>query len=160
MRTKSLSARPRDSLRLANGRGFDLYAIHTKVFSETTAAAAASDCERIEQSTSELERALPVNSSRAVSEEEQHEVARRQIVAILGMGRKERISAKTDQVVPTATTRPSNLTSLSPLALEAQEDLAVAEAKTEEKRQEDPCDRIAFMLVPKSRYEFQPLVAV
>ena len=45
------------------------------------------------------------------------------------------------------------------LALEAQEDLAVAEANTE-KDKEYPCDGITFLLVLKMRYEFQPLVAV
>ncbi|KAF8926665.1 hypothetical protein BGZ58_011008 [Dissophora ornata] len=156
-RTKSLSTRPRNSLRLANGRGFDFCSFQTKTSSETTTTITTSDYERIDQSTSELQRALPVNGSHSVSEEEQHEATRRQVIAFLAMGRKERISAKTGQAVPTTATRPTNLAYLSPLALEAQGDLAVAEEK---KQEEDPCDRIAFMLVPKSRYEFQPLVAV
>ncbi|KAI7831325.1 hypothetical protein BC939DRAFT_438261, partial [Gamsiella multidivaricata] len=57
---------------------------------------------------------------------------------------------------------------LSPLAVEAQEVLpqqwedeegeAEREKNMIESELQDPCEHIAFMLVPKSRYEFQPLV--
>ncbi|KAF9366696.1 hypothetical protein BGX34_010371 [Mortierella sp. NVP85] len=158
MRAKSLSARPRDSLRLANGRGLDLsFATNPQPAypAATTPAPAMQDTDR---SKDDLNRALPGYWN------EEQEAAKRQVMGILAMGRKERVSAKTGQAMavrPVSKTNNSG-TFLSPLALEAQDDLALQASsnwnKPKPALEEDPCQRIAFMLVPKSRYEFQPLV--
>ncbi|KAF9946619.1 hypothetical protein BGZ65_009532 [Modicella reniformis] len=170
-RAKSLSARARDSLRLANGRGLDLsFSIiqpDLQQPSETTTMMTTS-LQGTEQSEYDLDKALPENPIvHYMLDKEQQEVAKRQIMGLLAMGRKERISAKTGQAIavrPVPNTNSSG-TCLSPLALEAQEDLSYQASTTDWDRNqkpawknEDPCQRIAFMLVPKSRYEFQPLV--
>lgn len=143
----------------------------------------------VEKSTNDLESALPgaglgrstgtpilpaiVTTGGRPADVQQQQKARRQIISLLAMGRKDRISAKTGYAMKsgssstasspttptTASTTATSLTQLSPLALEAQEDLFVSPADAGEKgEEEDPCEKIAFMLVPKSRYEFQPLV--
>lgn len=196
--------RQRDSLRLANGHGLDFdtflpstaYSGAASTSTEEEASAAA-----VERSNNDLESALPgaslgrstgppvfsaiVTTGGRLSDIDQQQKARRQIISLLAMGRKDRISAKTGHVMksgsstcsspstPTtacasasASTPTTPLSQLSPLALEAQEELFVspgAGVRSEEKMKtkggaEDPCEKIAFMLVPKSRYEFQPLV--
>ncbi|KAF9380533.1 hypothetical protein CPB97_008284 [Podila verticillata] len=153
-RTRSLcsSIKKRDSLtlRFANGRGLEL----TKF--EPPKAVTTTESANFQQSATALQGALPsitnvspTEATTTTTPGDEQEWTRRQVVAILAMGRKERVSAKTGQSMSSSAKAP-----LSPLALEAQEDLEVAPV------QQDPCEQISFMLVPKSRYEFQPLVAV
>ncbi|KAG0288552.1 hypothetical protein BGZ96_007712 [Linnemannia gamsii] len=196
--------RQRDSLRLANGHGLDFDTFLPPTTSSVTASTSAEEeasAAAVERSTNDLESALPgaglgrstgppvlpaiVTTGGRISDLDQQQKARRQIISLLAMGRKDRISAKTGHIMksgssmssspstPTtasvsasASTPTTPLSQLSPLALEAQEDLFVspgAGVGSEEKMKakggdEDPCEKIAFMLVPKSRYEFQPLV--
>ncbi|KAF9131482.1 hypothetical protein BGX30_013091 [Mortierella sp. GBA39] len=184
--------RQRDSLRLANGHGLDFDTVlppTTTASNVTTSTSAEDEASAVEKSTNDLESALPgaglgrstappvlpaiVTTGGRLVDMEQQQKARRQIISLLAMGRKDRISAKTGHsmksgsstasspTTPTTTsTLATSLSQLSPLALEAQEDLFVSPAAAEEKKggEEDPCEKIAFMLVPKSRYEFQPLV--
>ncbi|KAG0323810.1 hypothetical protein BGZ99_002480 [Dissophora globulifera] len=159
----SLSSRPRDSLRLANGRGLNFTALQTKSLLDTAAATTTSttplDNSDIELSASTQDKAslaTLIHASPSTSEEEQYEVTRRQIIALLASGRKERISVKTGQAMASSSSH-----HLSPLAIEAQENLLTpSPGEQKQADEEDPCERIAFMLVPKSRYEFQPLVMV
>ncbi|KAK5815583.1 hypothetical protein F5H01DRAFT_342498 [Linnemannia elongata] len=185
--------RQRDSLRLANGHGLDfdtfLPPATTTAFNVTTSTSAGDEASAVEKSTNDLESALPgpglgrstgppvlpaiVTTGGRPADRDQQQKARRQILSLLAMGRKDRISAKTGHAMKsgsstasspttpsTASSSATLLSQLSPLALEAQEDLFVKPAAAEEKKggEEDPCEKIAFMLVPKSRYEFQPLV--
>ncbi|KAF9541303.1 hypothetical protein EC957_003259 [Mortierella hygrophila] len=183
--------RQRDSLRLANGHGldFDTFLPPTTTDSNVPTSSAEDEVSAVEKSTNDLESALPgaglgrsttppvlpaiVTTGSRFVDMEQQQKARRQIISLLAMGRKDRISAKTGHSMKsgsstasspttptTASTLATTLSQLSPLALEAQEDLFVTPATAEEKEggEEDPCEKIAFMLVPKSRYEFQPLV--
>ncbi|KAG0076174.1 hypothetical protein BGZ93_001108 [Podila epicladia] len=163
-RTRSLcmSLNKRDSLtlRFANGRGLDL-----TMFEPPKPVAVATE-EEVQQPTT-ADGALPsiitsapltgttATPTKTSGPEDEQEWTRRQVVAILAMGRKERLSAKTGQAIPHVS-QGSTKAPLSPLALEAQED-PVPETTSV---QPDLCERISFMLVPKSRYEFQPLVAV
>ncbi|KAF9317871.1 hypothetical protein BG003_000183 [Podila horticola] len=162
-RTQSLCAslKKQDSLtlRFANGRGLDL-----TMFEPPKPAVAAE--EEVQRSTTALDGALPsiihsapptgTTPTKRSGPEDEQEWTRRQVVAILAMGRKERVSAKTGQSIPRVQGPSSSAKApLSPLALETQED-PVPEASV----QPDPCEQISFMLVPKSRYEFQPFVAV
>lgn len=156
-RTRSLcsSIKKHDSLtlRFANGRGLDLTMIEpAKAVTPTTESA------NVQRSATASEGALPstttvppTGATTTTTPSDEQEWTRRQVVAILAMGRKERVSAKTGQSIS-----PSAKAPLSPLALEAQEDLP----QVAPVQQQDPCEQISFMLVPKSRYEFQPLVAV
>jgi len=147
-----------------------------------------------------------------MSDMDEHESMRREILAILALGRKgtrrgavvsgSRSAAGGNgdsQAKTTATATPAAMTTttttvtvsrpaastttastahrLSPLAVEAQEHipeqvedddddevLKMTATGTKAMRMEegaemmDPCEHIAFMLVPKSRYEFQPLI--
>ncbi|KAF9409546.1 hypothetical protein BGZ94_001923 [Podila epigama] len=197
-RSKSLSsilrAPKRDpyTLRFANGRGLDLTAIARSKAAldgalpniEVNATTNVANSGRQETET-DAQGSVVVGSEMA-SEEDEQEWTRRQVVALLAMGRKERVSAKTGQpmshntqgrlttsslttkgssqgVAVTTTTTTMEVPILSPLALEAQED-PVPSPKVPEPSSSsdlsDPCEQISFMLVPKSRYEFQPLVAV
>ncbi|KAF9192888.1 hypothetical protein BGZ49_003372 [Haplosporangium sp. Z 27] len=158
-RKKSLSTNPRDtSLRLANGHGVDLPALKSRVHPNGTVT------KDIEQPTNGLEELIPVeeNITHDTSEFEQQDKARRQIIELLGMGRKERISAKTGLTMAARLKTKSSVTTpiLTPLALEACQDLSLINPTSTTNEEVDPCEHIAFMLVPKSRYEFQPLVAV
>ncbi|KAF9901442.1 hypothetical protein EC991_006113 [Linnemannia zychae] len=202
-RANSLPSRrrpQRDSLRLANGHGLDFNTFlppisvttsFSTISAGTTSSVAADDeqASAVERSTNNLESALPARSSldpapvaivtsSRLSDMDQQQKARRQIISLLAMGRKDRISAKTGHVMKNGTSsssQPSTPTTgsspttpvsqLTPLALEAQEDLFVTRTASEvaggqkdKQGEEDPVERIAFMLVPKSRYEFQPLV--
>ncbi|KAF8952945.1 hypothetical protein BGZ46_003335 [Entomortierella lignicola] len=158
-RKKSLSTNPRDtSLRLANGHGVDLPALKSRVHLNGTVT------KDIELPTNDLEELIPVeeNTTHDTSEFEQQDKARRQIIELLGMGRKERISAKTGLTMAARLKTKSSVTTpkLTPLALEACQDLSLIDPTSTTNEEVDPCEHIAFMLVPKSRYEFQPLVAV
>ncbi|KAG0031003.1 hypothetical protein BGZ82_007168 [Podila clonocystis] len=155
----SLSKRDSLTLRFANGRGLDL------TMFESPKPTVATE-EEVQRSTTALDGALPsiitsapqtgaTTLTKSSGPEDEQKWTRRQVVAILAMGRKERVSAKTGQSIPRVS-QGSTKAPLSPLALEAQEN-PIAEAASV---QPDPCEKIAFMLVPKSRYEFQPLVAV
>ncbi|KAF9356600.1 hypothetical protein BGX34_009849, partial [Mortierella sp. NVP85] len=114
-------------------------------------------------------------------DEEETESMQKQISAILALGRKD-IRRRRSSGSRTSTPTPQ----LSPLAVEAQEypDTSSSDDNESERSNEDesvhenmapfsdipatamtmetglknPCEHIAFMLVPKSRYEFQPLV--
>ncbi|KAF9962311.1 hypothetical protein BGZ72_007364 [Mortierella alpina] len=140
-----------------------------------------------------------------ISDMDEHESMRKEILAILALGRKGARRAASssrsgsghvgDISATTTTTtllRPPQLAAsststaphrLSPLAVEAQEhipELVIEEDEDDDDEtiedgamkmtatskamradgaeMVDPCEHIAFMLVPKSRYEFQPLV--
>ncbi|KAG0014861.1 hypothetical protein BGZ80_010186 [Entomortierella chlamydospora] len=155
LQTQSSPDSPRSSLRLANGRGLDLPMVNSRPQLNDLFI------QDVERSADELGKSLPTNESVLdhASELEQENEIRRQIIEILAMGRKERISARTGQAIGIHPESKLSTIPLSPLALEAQEipPIDPVEALNEEV---DPCERIAFMLVPKSRYEFQPLVAV
>ncbi|KAG0225430.1 hypothetical protein BGX31_007655 [Mortierella sp. GBA43] len=190
----------RNSLRLANGRGMDFSC-------EEKTAATPSLSERSEESSpqpqpqqqqqqqqqeeeeEEEQQQQPPTPTITASEilessdvdEEEHESMRKQISAILALGRKDtrrRRSLGSRASTPTPC--------LSPLAVEAQEYFTDSMTRDEESEGDDddddepaeegttpfcdlptvtmetglkdPCEHIAFMLVPKSRYEFQPLV--
>ncbi|KAF9920444.1 hypothetical protein FBU30_009718 [Linnemannia zychae] len=187
--------RQRDSLRLANGHGlnFDAFLSPTLVSNISTVTANSSSVEEeanaVERSTNDLESALPglglgrvtplpaaIITNGQSSDIDQQQKARRQIISLLALGRKDRNTGKTSQSIKsigstsssstptTATTPITPLSQLSPLALEAQDDLFVeknsSDASTNggEKKENEEIEKIAFMLVPKSRYEFQPLV--
>ncbi|KAF9417750.1 hypothetical protein BGZ76_004489, partial [Entomortierella beljakovae] len=168
-RTKSPSSSPsnshhRNSLRLANGRGFDLPSLKSrkKLPEEFTQETSESNLESENDNTTITEEPFVTVESTETSDPNQQSELRRQIMDLLSRGRKARISAKTGQAIPVRTTEKTPApvpTLLSPLALEAQD---IQPLKTSDTHCEDvdPCDQIAFMLVPKSRYEFQPLVAV
>ncbi|KAF9920181.1 hypothetical protein FBU30_010035 [Linnemannia zychae] len=113
----------------------------------------------------------------SVLDPEEHESMRQQIVAILSLDRNDMRRRPSSRPRSRSATpgldRPQQTDQhidqhqqehLSPLAVEAQDILPV-DPKTTQKEQEvaaelaDPCGHIAFMLVPKSQYEFQPLVA-
>ncbi|KAI1314419.1 hypothetical protein EDD11_002206 [Mortierella claussenii] len=192
-----------NSLRLANGRGLN--------FSTSVAPP-----NYIEQQLHGMTMDGGYLSTEAETEADdtlEHESMRKQIVAILSLGRKDlrrrssssagrSRNASTPALSSPSTSSSSSSTSstcpsssfssmhcLSPLAVEAQEDLYPVQeheqehaeqlvAKEDEmgieqekpfdksgsltaghsEMQEDPCEKIVFMLVPKSRYEFQPLV--
>ncbi|KAI9241893.1 MAG: hypothetical protein BYD32DRAFT_457536 [Podila humilis] len=153
-RTRSLcsSIKKRDSLtlRFANGRGLDLTKFEPpKALTTTKNAKLQRSATALQGALPSITNASPTEATTTTTPGDEQEWTRRQVVAILAMGRKERVSAKTGQLMSSSAKAP-----LSPLALEAQEDLEVAPV------QQDPCEQISFMLVPKSRYEFQPLVAV
>ncbi|KAF9278913.1 hypothetical protein BGZ68_008237 [Mortierella alpina] len=175
-RAKSLSARPISSLRLANGRGLDLEIFQSMpsavldVKSSSNHHVDAPAIVHMDRDSSPL--------SNIADDEDPQKLARRQVLTLLAMGRKDRVSAKTGQVLPqTPTPSPDSLLSswtattageqpLSPLALETRDDedyeqpLQTDAVGAMQVGGVDPCERIAFMLVPKSRYEFQPLVAL
>ncbi|KAF9177916.1 hypothetical protein BGZ50_008245 [Haplosporangium sp. Z 11] len=158
-RSRSLTSPQRRSLRLANGHGLDLTMSSPNTITTTDSTIVSSASQDIEKSTSELDKALFIDAHCA--EEDPQEAARRQVAALLAMGRKDRVSAKTGQVI-TRSTPPQSETHISPLAVEAQQDMPLDSSTSEQKLfvKEDPCEHIAFMLVPKSRYEFQPLVVM
>ncbi|KAG0197212.1 hypothetical protein BGX28_009289 [Mortierella sp. GBA30] len=173
-RSKSVRMRPQSILRLANGRGLDLDMLQPKPITDSPGPIHG------EQSACDLKSSMVLSdpsmsatglySSLAhTDDDDPQEAVRRQVLALLALGRKERISAKTGQVIPQSPSlglsSAAKQEHLSPLALEAQEELphktdAVSQLKEQKNEEEDPCERIAFMLVPKSRYEFQPLVVV
>ncbi|KAG0372585.1 hypothetical protein BGX24_000059 [Mortierella sp. AD032] len=116
---------------------------------------------------------------------EEHESMRQQIVAILSLDRNDmrrrpsskprsrsttpRIpqdhssSQQEDQKQQQQPQHQLELECLSPLAVEAQEvlpeDPKTIQAQEVAAELADPCEHIAFMLVPKTQYEFQPLIA-
>ncbi|KAG0045385.1 hypothetical protein BGZ83_009402 [Gryganskiella cystojenkinii] len=198
--------RRHDSLRLANGRGLDLTML-TKDLKNKKGDEAATARQEFARSTSTLDGALPSsglyitnnnhNNNLNIYQDSDRDAdlqqeARRQVVALLAMGRKDRVPSKPTVATATTTTMTTKATAatltrptpvlptkvspknrvittttfISPLALEALEpppvpveEKSVRNSKKEEDEEEDLCERIAFMLVPKSRYEFQPLVA-
>ncbi|KAG0248391.1 hypothetical protein BG011_000132 [Mortierella polycephala] len=159
-RRKSLTFPQRRSLRLANGRGLDLTMFSPNTTTTTTDSTIMSSAsQNTEKSASELDKALCIDAQGA--EEDPQEAARHQVATILAMGRKDRVSARTGQVM-THSTHSQSGTHLSPLAVETQQDMPLDSSTSEQglSVKEDPCERIAFMLVPKSRYEFQPLVVM
>ncbi|KAF9900231.1 hypothetical protein EC991_007704 [Linnemannia zychae] len=121
-----------------------------------------------------------VNPS-SVLDLEEHESMRQQIVAILSLDRNDMRRRLSSRPKSRSTTpglsqdptegqleqqqhqQPLQLECLSPLAVEAQD--VLPEDPQTIKEQEvaaelaDPCEHIAFMLVPKTQYEFQPLIA-
>lgn len=132
----------------------------------------------VAKSTGVISPAVPTS----VLDLEEHESMRQQIVAILSLDRNDmrrRPSSKprtrsTTPGLSSSSEQPSLLEEqqeeyqqeecLSPLAVEAQEILPADHLKTIQEQEvaaelADPCEHIAFMLVPKSQYEFQPLIA-
>ncbi|KAF9926997.1 hypothetical protein BGZ67_007799 [Mortierella alpina] len=131
-RAKSLSTRPSSSLRLANGRGLDLEIYQSKPSADQDAGSAFSH---------HVDTPLIAHMGRASSplsniadDEDPQKLARRQVLTLLAMGRKDRVSAKTGQVLPhTPLPLPDSLLSswtatttgeqrLSPLALETRDE--------------------------------------
>ncbi|KAF9575843.1 hypothetical protein EC968_001226 [Mortierella alpina] len=172
VRTKSLNTGASGSLRLANGRGLDLDIVKSRTIANQDSVSAS--VHRLDDRL--IVRGDSSSLSSITGDEDPQKLARHQVLTLLAMGRKNRVSAKTGQVLPheplplpdsllsswtTTTTRDHQL---SPLALETQDDdelpLQTNTAEAQPSGSEDPCERIAFMLVPKSRYEFQPLVAL
>ncbi|KAF9542279.1 hypothetical protein EC957_002163 [Mortierella hygrophila] len=114
---------------------------------------------------------------------EEHESMRQQIVAILSLDRNDmrrrpssrpKSRSTTPGLSSSSSDHPALLEELqdeqvpqeylSPLAVEAQEILPADHLKAIQEQEvaaelADPCEHIAFMLVPKSQYEFQPLIA-
>ncbi|KAG0333321.1 hypothetical protein BG004_000891 [Podila humilis] len=136
------------------------------VSTPNTAVGQAAEAAKTTTTTTTTTTSSSSSSPSLCSPMDEQEWTRRQVIAILAMGRKERISAKTgQQIVSNQTMVPSTYnnniskTLLSPLALEAQ-DVPTTNQQAEGLEEADPCEKIAFMLVPKSRYEFQPLVGV
>ncbi|KAK3825862.1 MAG: hypothetical protein J3Q66DRAFT_365580 [Benniella sp.] len=198
---------PRNSLRLANGRGLDfLKGCEEK--KTTTTVYYQYDHQQLQQQQQQQQQQqpeqqqqeqeqeqeqlsqeqLPVPTVTATEfvesiehDEEETESMQKQISAILALGRKD-IRRRRSSGSRTSTPIPQ----LSPLAVEAQEypDTSSSDDNESERSNEDesvhenkapfsdipatamtmetglknPCEHIAFMLVPKSRYEFQPLV--
>ncbi|KAG0204085.1 hypothetical protein BGX33_008706 [Mortierella sp. NVP41] len=177
----------RNSLRFANGRGLDFSStpsISSGGSSRTRSSVDLKGSLATTTGTDETE-VLPTITTTSVDsvvvssviptsvlDLEEHEAMRQQIVAILSLDRNDmrrrpssrpksrnesssqQLQQQQGQQVPQEC--------LSPLAVEAQEILP--EKKTLEEDEvaaelANPCEHIAFMLVPKSQYEFQPLVA-
>ncbi|KAF9322447.1 hypothetical protein BGZ91_004326 [Linnemannia elongata] len=114
---------------------------------------------------------------------EEHESMRQQIIAILSLDRNDMRRRPSSRPKSRSTTPGLSSSSsdhltlleelqeeqvpqeyLSPLAVEAQDILPADHLKTIQEQEvaaelADPCEHIAFMLVPKSQYEFQPLIA-
>ncbi|KAF9575357.1 hypothetical protein EC968_003408 [Mortierella alpina] len=209
----------RRSLRFANGRGLD-FSTFVDPRGDRKAADANANATFRREGTDHQAAAYPLVSSattstslssvlETVSDTDEHESMRKEILAILALGRKgttrravsrsRSVSGNNghrrhrDSSAATKVSRPtaSTLTVphlLSPLAVEAQEHIPVQreeededdEDEDEDENEEDetanmmatgtkkammegaemidPCEHIAFMLVPKSRYEFQPLI--
>ncbi|KAF9085727.1 hypothetical protein BGX23_009424 [Mortierella sp. AD031] len=177
----------RNSLRFANGRGLDFSStpsISSGGSSRTRSSVDLKGSLATTTGTDETE-VLPTITTTSVDsvvvssviptsvlDLEEHEAMRQQIVAILSLDRNDmrrrpssrpksrnesssqQLQQQQGQQVPQEC--------LSPLAVEAQEILP--EKKTLEEDEvaaelANPCEHIAFMLVPKSQYEFQPLMA-
>ncbi|KAF9281153.1 hypothetical protein BGZ68_006816 [Mortierella alpina] len=212
----------RRSLRFANGRGLDFstFIDPRSEKADNTNSTSTTDANAAPKEGMDLAYSLVSSASTSTSlssfletmsdNTEEHESMRKEILAILALGRKgtrravsssrsasgsghshgDRSSSSSSATTTTAT-RPAALTStphrLSPLAVEAQEHIPVQVTEEDEEDDEeddeeeeveavkgsamgmkkalmdgaemiDPCEHIAFMLVPKSRYEFQPLV--
>lgn len=130
------------------------------------------------ESTVVISSAVPTS----VLDLEEHESMRQQIVAILSLDRNDMRRRPSSRPKSRSTTPGLSSSSdhlalleelqeeqvpqeyLSPLAVEAQEILPADHLKTIQEQEvaaelADPCEHIAFMLVPKSQYEFQPLIA-
>ena len=131
------------------------------------------------ESTVVISSAVPTS----VLDLEEHESMRQQIVAILSLDRND--MRRRPSFRPKSRSTTPGLSSfssdhpvllkelqdeqvpqkyLSPLAVEAQEILPADHLKMIQEQEvaaelADPCEHIAFMLVPKSQYEFQPLIA-
>ncbi|KAG0198787.1 hypothetical protein BGX28_007809 [Mortierella sp. GBA30] len=157
----------RRSLRFANGRGMDYSSfVKPEDAKLDSMDAMLATIEREELSTSRGTSTSLSSVSETVSRMEEHESVKREILAFLSLGRKgtRRSPPSSRSKCGTApVSAPSSIQCLSPLAVEAQED--ISESTEEDGEEElvtagvtDPCAHVAFMLVPKSRYEFQPLV--
>ncbi|KAF8939799.1 hypothetical protein BGZ47_008038 [Haplosporangium gracile] len=130
------------------------------------------------ESTVAISSAVPTS----ILDLEEHESMRQQIVAILSLDRND-MRRRSSSRPKTRSTTPGLSSSsdqpalfedqeeeqvpqeyLSPLAVEAQEILPADHLRKIQEQEvaaelADPCEHIAFMLVPKSQYEFQPLIA-
>ncbi|KAG0266598.1 hypothetical protein BG011_001787 [Mortierella polycephala] len=164
----------RKSMRFANGRGLD-FTTKICVDPQVEDKHGLNTQDRSEQGQPVLLETL-TSVSDAIPDLDTQESMRKEIVSILSRGRKNRQrrqSARSKSPTPLASAT-SSVQRLSPLAVEAQEDLPCDESEDDdddeedkddtaiefEKKLMDTCEHIAFMLVPKSRYEFQPLVAL
>ncbi|KAG0300650.1 hypothetical protein BGZ98_009020 [Dissophora globulifera] len=176
--------RKKGSLRFANGTRLDF-----SRFSKTSSTSSLGDdttTAAVEKTSADSKALIHARDGSMVSpemlsshEKEELEVSesiRKQIVAILSLGRKDsrRRSYASSNATP-ALSASSSTYCLSPLAVEAQEDLPLPDSQlafgkhevsddSEDEDSEaqsdakDPREYFAFMLVPKYRYEFQPLV--
>lgn len=175
----------RNSLRLANGRGLDF--CEDKTITSELPLPLYYPQQQEQEQEQEQQQVVPTIMTTEFWDsgetDEDKESMRKQISTLLALGRKDIRRRRSSGSRP-STPPPC----LSPLALEAQEyfpdtpsqddvsdedeeeeedDESVKEAATVvnelppitmETGLKDPCEHIAFMLVPKSRYEFQPLV--
>ncbi|KAF9194678.1 hypothetical protein BGZ51_008609 [Haplosporangium sp. Z 767] len=163
----------RKPMRFANGRGLDFTA-KMCVDPQIEDDHGSDTQDRSEHSQPVLLETL-TSVSDTLPDLETQESMRKEIVSILSRGRKSqqrRQSARSKSPTPLASAT-SSVQRLSPLAVEAQEDFPCDKSEDDDDEEEDeddaaielekeldPCEHIAFILVPKSRYEFQPLVAV
>ncbi|KAF9298351.1 hypothetical protein BGZ74_009418 [Mortierella antarctica] len=181
------STRLRNSMRFANGRGLDYYFFDTDGTNEDTrsevvavAIGTGLDDSKGENDAQDYELAVPEEVIHAIGDgddDESHvsstsaqEAIRREIVALLAKGVRPlsaaATAAVTQEVPPPAP--PAPVPCLSPLAVEAQEELPLPPSPPMTPvpandmyllSEADLCDRIAFMLVPRYKYRYQPLVA-
>ncbi|KAF9901308.1 hypothetical protein BX616_002305 [Lobosporangium transversale] len=163
---ETLPFHKKNSLRLANGRGLDFLTVLPSPSVEPNSRGSLNGLFNASESATLAES--------AVMNAEEHEAMRKEIIAMLSLGRKDLRRKPSTVPMSTSTPLPSPPQCLSPLALEAQEDLYSVQEHEQEEQEgqdqedstlyplesdlQDPCKKIAFMLVPKSRYEFQPLV--
>ncbi|KAG0020032.1 hypothetical protein BGZ81_009505 [Podila clonocystis] len=178
------STRPRNSMRFADGRGLDYYFFDASTNEGTRSEAvvlairAALD-DNTEDDAQDDELVVPAEVIQAIGDgddDENHvtftsaqETIRREIVALLAKGVRPISAAATatvTQEVPTPPVVPAPC--LSPLAVEAQEELPPPPSPPVTPipgndmyllSEADLCDQIAFMLVPRYKYRYQPLVA-
>lgn len=190
-------ARPRNSMRFANGRGLDYYFFDTdgannKDDDEPTrrseavivsiGATLGDDTVLVTKVSSndddEDELAVPTEVIHAIGDGDDDDnrvptsaqkALRREIVALLAKGVRplSAAAAATVTEVPLPSCPPVPVQCLSPLAVEAQEELPLPPSPPMPVSgndvylltEADLCDRIAFMLVPRYKYRYQPLVA-
>lgn len=174
-------------MRFANGRGLDYYFFDTDGTNEDTrsevvavAIGAGLDYSKGENDAQDDVLAVPEEVIQAigdgdddesrVSSTSAQEAIRCEIVALLAKGVRPlsaaATAAVTQEVPPPAP--PAPVPCLSPLAVEAQEELPLPPSPPMTPvpandmyllSEADLCDRIAFMLVPRYKYRYQPLVA-
>ncbi|KAG0085022.1 hypothetical protein BGZ93_000904 [Podila epicladia] len=180
------SSRLRNSMRFANGRGLDYYFFNTDSTNEdarsevvAVAVGAGLDDNRVENDIQDDELAVPEEVIQAIGDGDDdenrasstsaQEAIRREIVALLAKGVRPLSAAATAALTQEAPPAPpAPVPCLSPLAVEAQEELPLPPSPpmTPDQANDmyllseaDLCDRIAFMLVPRYKYRYQPLVA-
>ncbi|KAF9309968.1 hypothetical protein BG003_009074 [Podila horticola] len=181
------STRPRNSMRFANGRGLDYYVSETDGTNEDSRSEAVvvaigaalddSTDDSADDDAQDDEPAVPAEVIQAIGDGNDdenripstaQEAIRREIVALLAKGVRP-LSAAATATVTQEVPAPSPavpVPCLSPLAVEAQEEPLPPSPPTPVPGNDlcllsevDLCNRIAFMLVPRYKYRYQPLVA-